>query len=130
MRPLFLLSHDYIPHVLYYPLLDYVLALFILLGLNISGRLTEDASRIKRAIHGVNIAWAELCMRKLIEAPLNLLITSRELHLICRPSVILLVLLLLLVLPLDQILNCRKLCFLSWLLQFDHVRFLREMQIL
>jgi hypothetical protein len=111
MRPLFLLSHDCIPHVLYYPLLYYVLALFVLLSMNISGRLTEDASRIKRAIHRVNIAWAELCLRELIEASLNLLIPSGELHLICRPSVILLVLLLLLVLPLDQVLDCHKLCF-------------------
>ena len=63
MRPLFLLSHDHIPHVLNYPLLDGVLALFILLGMNISGRLTEDASWVKRAIHGVNIAWAELSLR-------------------------------------------------------------------
>lgn len=43
---------------------------------------------------------------------------------------ILLVLLLLLVLPLDQVLNWRELCLLCWLLQFDRVRFLREMQIL
>lgn len=63
MRPLFLLSHDHIPHVLNYPLLDGVLTLFILLGMNISGLLTEYASRVKRAIHGVNIAWAELCLR-------------------------------------------------------------------
>jgi hypothetical protein len=63
MRPLFLLSHYYIPHVLNYPLLDDVLALFILLGMNISGLLTEYASSVKRAINGVNIAWAELCLR-------------------------------------------------------------------
>ena len=63
MRPLFLLSHDHIPQVLKYPLLNDVLALFILLGMNISGLLTEYASRVKRAIHGVNITRAELCLR-------------------------------------------------------------------
>ena len=125
-----MLSHDYLPNVLDYPLLDDVLAHLVLLGVNITGWLAEDSSRVKRAIDGVNIAWAELCLRQLIEASLNLLVTPGELHLVCRPSVILLVLLLLLVLPLDQVLHRRELSLLCWLLHFDRVRFLREMQIL
>lgn len=125
-----MLSHDYLPNVLDYPLPDDVLAYLVLLGINITGWLTEDSSRVKRAINGVNIAWAELCMRQLIEESLNLLVTSGELHLVRGPSVILLVLLLLLDLPLDQVLHRREFSLICWFLNSDRGRFLREIQIL
>ena len=118
------------------PLPDYVLPLLILLFRRvISGLLrvllvAEEASGVKRAIYGVNIAGAEFRLRQLVEAPLNLLVPSGELHLVGTPPVILLVPLLLLLLPLYQVLRRLEvdLVFLVWL-GFDASRLICEVVV-